>query len=160
MRSHDQTKTQILLQPEKRTKPTTSEQKGPNVRQIGTKQVNFPREEIQTVTITVVIDRPIDGWDICTFGIARAFRKNRIETTETITRKVMVDHWIEVPIYGIDYLHMVEIELTEVRTITWDFTAKIPIDFNADFDQREPGRSAGSWREVSRKAVREWDTES
>jgi hypothetical protein len=123
------------------------------------------RIEKRTRTIQYVTDRPVDVWDVLSFGISRLVRNNRIETTEYETEYVTVDYDVEVTDYEdvitpaptVWYNHVIEYQVKSQRKITWDFTATLPIDYKDNFDIQKPGRTTGSWGEVSREIISESD---
>jgi hypothetical protein len=111
------------------------------------------------VAYDVVIERPLDSWDTMTFGLVTLFRTNVRTETRTRTEPFTAVVFVEELTYEAQYTHVVELTVTDERTIIWDFTAKLPINYHDDFDRPKAGRSAGPWREVSRKLIRQWDEE-
>jgi hypothetical protein len=127
------------------------------VKQIGTRSVPRQWTEIVKTEVKHVKDRSVDAWDIITFGIARLCRKNRIEWTELVETTVTHECVEQEPIYEAHYAHIIEHSVTQQRTVTWDFTSELPINYHDNFDLAKPGRQTRPWREVSREVIREWD---
>jgi hypothetical protein len=125
--------------------------------QVGTRRVKCPKVITKRVSCPRVEDRPLDWVDVCTLGIARLFRVNRVQTVTSKEETETVDNWIDEPVYESEYVHVERTRFTKVRTITWDFTADLPIKYQADFDKPERGRITGPWGKETSEVLKQWD---
>jgi GTPase SAR1 family protein len=130
---------------------------GQRSREIGTRSITRERTETRTVRYVEWVRRDVDALDIFTFGIARAARGDREAVIRYREESYVVTWEDKEPMYEIEYTHCIEMKITQQRTITWDFTAELPIDYHDNFDGRKAGRRAGPWAEVSRECSRAWD---
>jgi hypothetical protein len=142
---------------ETKQSPKYHGQSGMNGRQIGTRKVRREFQEMRTKVIEHTEERPIDVWDFLSLGITRWIRPSYTLFLKAVKEPVTRFREVDEPIYEVQLTHFKEEEVTEERIVTWDFSAKLPINYNDNFDRPMAGREVGEWMVVSRKTVREWD---
>jgi hypothetical protein len=159
MRSMVEEKTEKAIQ----SSPLIALREADPSRPVRTKKVKRKKIVRKIFQVPIVTSRSWDVWDIFTLTIARWFQNNVVTGTRTVSKdveeEVEVDEPIpetEVTMEPIEYIHYIETKIGYRRTITWDFTAELPINYHDNFDTPKAGRTAGPWTQVS-YGVRQWD---